>query len=508
MEKSQQIIAKLAPLQTYKVGLVILVLFTSFWMLKNLDICMLWQDEAETVCVAQTVLTDGIPKGTDGRNFFSQQEGREYGENYEWKLHPWFQFYWLALFFSIFEPSTFWARFPFTLLGIGTVLLSFFLARRVWKDDKTASLVALAFLLNVFFLLLSRQARYYAPVMFFSVYGTWALLDILEQKKWATVHYVVATILFFQSQYLFAINFWIATLIYTYLFYKDKIKQVGIAVVIAALPSIPFLIWILDTPYGETLTQGATEEGVKHGFVQFGGGFFNYILEPIWLLILVPMYFFKDNFKDITKESEQILVFFLLIIIGNIVAIALVVPEYYIRYLCATIPFALLLKARIGSWLFRLHLAVPIALLVGVAMYKGHVASYIQELGNDSFTGTVEAMVNFVKREAEPTDRIAISFEDLPLKFYLKNKIYGGLAGDLPPSLDSMDVIIIRMNAISSMDKKVQERLDKYMQKNHHKFKAYALNTEDAPFQNRETPDEHYYIAPLVTNPLTIHVRK
>ena len=110
----------------YYVGLTILALFASFWLLANLGNCMLWQDEAETICVAQTVLTDGIPKGTDGLNFFSQQEGREYGQNYEWKLHPWFQFYWVALFFSVVEASTYTARLPFALLGLATVFLSFF----------------------------------------------------------------------------------------------------------------------------------------------------------------------------------------------------------------------------------------------------------------------------------------------------------------------------------------------------------------------------------------------
>ena len=80
-------------------GIALLVLFSGVLILKNLDAGMLWQDEGETVCVAQTILTDGIPKGTDGVNNFSQQEGRELGANQEWKLHPWFQFYAVALSF-------------------------------------------------------------------------------------------------------------------------------------------------------------------------------------------------------------------------------------------------------------------------------------------------------------------------------------------------------------------------------------------------------------------------
>lgn len=492
----------------YHVTIILFVLFTCVWILTNLDMSMLWQDEAETACVSRTILTEGVPKGTDGLNFFSQQEGREYGANYEWKLHPWFQFYWLALFLAFFEHTTFIARFPFAILGIATVIFSFFLTKRLWKDNRTAWFVALAFLFNIFFLLLVRQARYYAPVMLFSIYATWALLDILDGKKYGKVHYVIASLLFFQSQYLFAINFWIASLSYTYLFHRDKLKELGITIGVAALPSIPFLIWILDTPYGETLVQGSILEGFQHGFGQFLESFFSYVFEPIWLILLLPLYFFKDTLKGITKESEQILVFFLLLIVGNILAISLLVPEYHTHYLCAVIPFALILKGRINSWLSSYHIGIPIVIFAAVILYKGDILNYTKELRYSNFVGPVEGMVGFIKRETKASDKIAISFGDLPLKYYLPNRIYGGLAGDLPENLDSMKVIIIRQNAIDLMDQRVQQRLDTYVQANLKKFKAYALNVEDSPFENRENPSNHYYEALLVTNSLTIHKRK
>ncbi len=470
---------------------------------------MLWQDEGETVCVAETVLTEGIPKGTDGKNFFSQQEGREYGENYEWKLHPWFQFYWLALFFSFFEPTTYIARFPFAILGIATVMFSFFLSMRLWNDKKTATFVAFAFLTNIMFLLLVRQARYYAPVMFFSVYATWGFLDILEQKKIGFFHFILASLLFFQSQYLFALNFWIACLIYSWVFHKEQFKKVGVAIAIAATPSIPFLFWVLDTPYGETLTDGSSSEAVSYGFGRFFKAFFDFVLEPIWLLILIPVYFIKDILKKsaINFQSERFLLFFLLIICGNITAIALFVPEYYIRYLCITIPFAIIIKGRISGWLSELHLGVPLILFLGLIIYKGDLLNYSKELFASSYTGPVESMVNFLKNEALKEDKIAISYGDLPLKYYLENPIYGGLAGDLPENLDSMDFIIVRRNSIDKMDQKVQIKLHEYIQLNLNKFKAYGLNVEDTPFQNREIPESHYYETPLVSNSLVIHKR-
>jgi hypothetical protein len=493
----------------YYVGLSFLALFASFWLLSNLGNCMLWQDEAETACVAQTVLSEGIPKGTDGINFFSQQEGREYGYHYEWKLHPWFQFYWLALFFSILETSTLSARLPFTLLGLATVFISFFLSLRLWADKKTAYFVALAFLSNIMFLLLVRQARYYAPVMFFSVYATWGFLDILDKKRIGYLHYILASFLFFQSQYLFAINWWIACLVYTWLFYKPRFKAISIATAVVALPSLPFLWWILDTPYGKTLVDGSTQEGFSYGLKRYTGTFFTQVFEPLWLMILVLFYFLSDHTKGFFKqfESSPVLLFFCLIMVGNILALSLTVPEYYLRYLCATIPFALLLKGRLAGWMARRHWAIPLSIFIALIVYKGAIQKYVTELTANAYVGPIESIVNFMNREANDDDSIAIFFGDLPLKFYLNNRIYGGLAGDLPTNLDSINFIIVRRNAVDVMDSKVQLRLHEYLQKNQQKFKAFALNVEDSPFQNREIPEAHFYEPPLVSNALVIHQR-
>jgi len=291
---------------------------------------MLWQDEGETVCVAQTVLTEGIPKGMDGTNFFSQEEDREYGENQEWKLHPWFQFYWIALFFSFFEQTTFMARFPFALLGIATVLLSFFLARRLWRDARTAWFLAIAFLMNIFFLLLADQARYYAPVMFV------------------------------------------------------------------------------------------------------------FICFVVFITLLMSFIVYKGNLGDYTAELQ------------------------------------------------------------------------IPQEGTGRYLGPMEGIVNFVQNECKTTDKIAILFGDLPLKFYLDNPICGDLAGDLPENLDKMDMVTIRRNPIHQMDLKVQTKLNQYVQANLDQFNAFGWRVQDMLFENRETPEEHRY-EPWQgnpTNPIVIHKRK
>ena len=89
-----------------------------FLFLANLGNQYLWQDEAQTALVSKTVLEHGVPRGYDGKNFFSQELKAEYGEDYIWKWHPWLPFYVLAAFFKVFGVGTFVARLPFALFGM------------------------------------------------------------------------------------------------------------------------------------------------------------------------------------------------------------------------------------------------------------------------------------------------------------------------------------------------------------------------------------------------------
>ena len=119
-------------------GFAAIMAVASFLILWNLGNQYLWQDEAQTALVSQSVLTHGVPVGFDGRNSFSQEMGREYGANHIWKWHPWLPFYILAAFFALFGESTLVARLPFALCGIATIAATYALARCMWRDKRAA----------------------------------------------------------------------------------------------------------------------------------------------------------------------------------------------------------------------------------------------------------------------------------------------------------------------------------------------------------------------------------
>jgi len=181
---------------------ILLLVVSAYLLLYNLGGQYLWQDEAETGLISQTILEHGIPKGFDGTNYLTQLEGKILTEDKTYRFHGWLQFYLQSIFFMLFGVSSFTARLPFALVSIGTVFMAYYTARRLWGDNQSALISALALVLSVSFLLLARQSRYYALAMFFMVYALWAFFYFLENKRFAGIHIAVALIGLFYSSVL------------------------------------------------------------------------------------------------------------------------------------------------------------------------------------------------------------------------------------------------------------------------------------------------------------------
>ncbi|MCP4443027.1 MAG: hypothetical protein GY810_29325 [Aureispira sp.] len=492
-------------LQSNWLAVAIILIIGGYLLIYDLGDGYLWQDEAETACVSRTVLQSGIPKGFDGVNYFSQQDGKEYGENYTWKLHPWFQFYWTATFFATLGESTFTARLPFALLGLGSALLGFFLSLMLWKDRKTAWFTAGFFAANTMFLLLTTQARYYGAVIFFSLYAVYGLLAVIQEKKHGLLHLVLGSFLLFHSHYLYALNFWGVSLVYVFLFERQMLKKVALTTIGLWIVCIPFMLWLIDTPYGSSFEIGSK---FKEGFNIFTPYFFTHIFAPLWLVVPLLFYFFGNNFKSLKLDwkVEKPLLLFAGLIVGNMLILFLLMQNAFPRYLCGLLPFAFLIKGRLSGWLSQLHIGLPIFVLL-IILFIGDFPKYISKI-NEDFKGPIEGMVKFIEETSSPDDVIGLGYGDLPLKFYLPNRIYGGLAADLPEDPNILDLIIIRQHPITDRDYSVTQFLIQHLDNNPELYKAYSINVQDHGFQNREVPTEHVYTTLKVNNPLVIHKKQ
>src|SRR3990167_2223653 len=155
--------------------LILFFSFSFFFIFFNLQKPCFWQDEAETALVAKTVLQYGVPKVTDGFNSYYQGPGKlgaAWGGVWAWT--PWLQFYLAAFSIKLFGVSELAGRLPFALFGFITLLLLYSFSCRIF-DRRTAfiSFVLLAFCVP--FILYVRQCRYYALVIFFTM---WAIQSI------------------------------------------------------------------------------------------------------------------------------------------------------------------------------------------------------------------------------------------------------------------------------------------------------------------------------------------
>jgi hypothetical protein len=123
-------------------------------------------------------------------------------------------------------------------------------------------------------------------------------------------------------------------------------------------------------------------------------------------------------------------------------------------------------------------------------IYLSPFNNYLYELTHD-FDGPIEGIVNYLNQHADKDDLVAITYGDMPLKFYTGLRVVGGLTGeDLEPAR-SADWIIIRRNVISNKDARVKQFLIQVLRKN--KYESVSLDYSDTPFENRESPRHHLY---------------
>ena len=98
--------------------LVALTVAAGLLLLPNLGEQYLWQDEAQTALLGRSVLLYGLPRATDGHNFFLQNTNHiECTENLTYRWQPWLPFYLVAATFAVLGESALTARLPFALFG-------------------------------------------------------------------------------------------------------------------------------------------------------------------------------------------------------------------------------------------------------------------------------------------------------------------------------------------------------------------------------------------------------
>lgn len=469
----------------------------------------MWQDEAQTPLLAKTVLMHGVPKATDGLNNFSQMRGAEYGEDLIWRWHQWLPFYLLAPFLKILGPSTFAARLPFVLISLASLYVFYLLARRYF-GDKRALFALFCLALYVPFMLLARQSRYYAPEMFFCILGlySWAMMPANEKKYGIMLFF--STLGLFHSLHLYYFILCAALLTHSFLFRRDKLQPLFIIIAASAALNLPFFFTIYNV--GLEAASPVLLSGSRLAIALKNYGAYTFIFLMPAILLLIPIFItsaavlkkkriFTDN--PLYFEGLALLVIFCL---SAITAMSFLAHTPFYRNIAATVPIFALLCALILYPIARINpLAGIAAMLLFLNLLPSPLYKFLGELKN-GYSGPIRCITDYLNANAPPGSKIAISYGDMPLKFYTNFRIIGGLAEGPVSEVREADYIILRKHDIDERCKEIKQYVFDNLDRN--MYEMVDLGCPDEPDENSEAPHNRRFSPDKTEDTVKVFIRK
>ena len=118
-------------------------------------------------------------------------------------------------------------------------------------------------------------------------------------------------------------------------------------------------------------------------------------------------------------------------------------------------------------------------LLVGTSP----ICDHLYEITHD-YDGPIEGIVNYLSENADKDDIVAITYGDMPLKFYTQLRIVGGLTGEDLSLARQAKWVILRKYVISKKDAGVKKYLLHNLSRQN--YKRIIIDYPDIPFENRE----------------------
>ncbi len=494
--------------------LAIILILALMLMLANLGNRYLWQDEAENALVSKTILTHGVPHGRDEMNSFSQAGELVFGNNNIHAVDPWVPYYLTAASFKVFGVSTFVARLPYALFGIATIMLTYFFAKSITRDTKTASVATVLLLLSVPFLLLSRQCRYYSLVAFLSLLVLHSYLLMLEKNKAGSIIFVISNILIFHCNHLFCAALLMTVFTHALLCHRQRLVKVFVLCIIVSLVTVPWIIWVSGMRYTELFGYRLFNRDFLRYLIWFLLDIHTYVFPFYLLLIPLGRYLLSSQRKSIkTSISENIvlwkrLLLLFLFIMFTVIGLSIGSPGVYFRYITQLIPAFCIITAIIIMSVIKPHFKKAIVIIAifftavffmdyrygktafGSDMQYLNFFDYIEEITHD-YDGPIEGIVKYLKENADDDDTVAITYGDLPLKFYTNMRVLGGLTDEDPTLAKQADWVIIRQYSVGPNDYYMKQYLEKNLPFD--KYEKITIDYPDIGWSNRPSPYYHKF---------------
>jgi hypothetical protein len=428
----------------------------------------LWQDEAATAVLATRLLKFGRPLAYDGTNlvtidhFAAEDESSvdqrtgdphmaveyyiqrgDYKPDTTWKWHPWGQFVTAAAGIAVLGKTTLGARLPFALAGLATVLLLYRLLRKFGGSLAWAAIAACQLLANAYWILHTRQCRYYSLSSLLLVVTLLAYARWQSGARYGAVAFVAAGWCWFQVDYgtvwpVFGVLF-----LYALVTRPRKVLRTTAVGAALAATLAPFVY------YYELWGRLSVQTG--DWSERFTDDLFNVneYVAPV-LVLLAAIALLAWRWKKLAEQERRIVV----VSCGSLIALTLWIPtaapEAFLRYAIMAAPLGALVAAWVVMQLAeqRIEFAVAGAAILALTPWVSlpmHAAAAPPEwyagssllraelpvMGKEIFGHRPDPnrlVVEWLRDHAALTDEILINYEDLPLVYYLPNPVRGGIA--------------------------------------------------------------------------------
>jgi hypothetical protein len=171
------------------------------------------------------------------------------------------------------------------------------------------------------------------------------------------------------------------------------------------------------------------------------------------------------------------------------VVLAIVSPGPFFRYLAPLIPVLIILVALLVVLAARVYFVVSIVIIALLVLISPMI-DFIYEITHD-YDGPIEGIVKYLNENGSKEDVVAITYGDMPLKFYTQMRIVGGLTGEDLSQAMHAKWVILRKHIICEKDANVRRYLVQNLPLQ--SYERVIIDYPDIPFENRESLPEHLY---------------
>jgi hypothetical protein len=427
----------------------------------------LWQDEAATAVLAVRMLKFGRPMAYDGKNLLTidmQDEDDDASVNRRtkdpqaaidyyveqgnfkrdttWVWQPWGLFAIAAVSIKLLGETTLAARLPFALAGLATVPLLFHLVRKQFGSFQAAALSAVLLACNSYWILHARQCRYY------SVSSLFLVLTLVAYARWqwggrSAAAFIAAAWCWFQVDYGTVLPVLAVLFLEALLADARVFRRTVAAGAILGATLVPFVYFY------DLLHRGSGSDTTW--LERFRQNLFNsneYVAPA--LVLLAVLFVLARNWKSLPEGERRLVSAGCAILLALALWIPSVTVYAFVRYVIIAAPVGAMLTAwllmrLLGrdwklAWLaaavliFTPWLSVPLRRVFpppewweGSVWYRAELKDLRTEIfGHQPDPNRL--VIDWLRKNAAPTDEILINYEDFPLMYYLPNPVRGGIA--------------------------------------------------------------------------------